>query len=452
MTTDTTWGLIEGLRAGSSTTGVSFRAALGGTQGRRRETFGVIAAGAATPIAIVTPLDNDAGPVFSGFNMGWYGVGRVAFSGEVQRRNPAFESFNVLALDDRWLAMEADDPPGGGAPYDNFDVQGSNDAGDVLFLGIFGRGRNSTRSLIVRHAPTNTSTGSPFLLLGAPGGAVPIAGNPAWSDDAFNTRGRAFIGGGGQVVFRGTLAGAADSANEVVVVFERDAATRLVAREGDAVPGLPGVVFGRLERPASALSTNTIAINGQGNVLLRAELEGAGVTPRNNDSLWGWDRSAGDLILLLRTGNMITVDGAPHVLTDFEVQLGSGAQDGLPSGYNDRGQIALVIRYEPVGGGAAVASGGTTPGMMLIETASGPGGVPSADAGTSAGTDSGTTARTDAGAAFDGGPGHDVGEVPLGAPGTGGKRGCNGCRTTPGEGGNGWGLIALLGLFLVRRR
>lgn len=160
------------------------------------------------------------------------------------------------------------------------------------------------------------------------------------------------------------------------------------------------------------------------------------MTPRNNDSLWGYDYSEDRLELLLRTGGEISLDGAPHVLTSFDVRLGSGGQDGLPTAYNDSGQIALIVELEPAEGGPGVVAAGAAPSNMPVRSARTAGLAVAPDAGTG-GADGGT-GGTDSGGAGGGGGG-------------GGSGGCSAAGTDRNT--VWWWLGAAIGIGIsVRRR
>lgn len=112
------------------------------------------------------------------------------------------------------------------------------------------------------------------------------------------------VGDDGSVGFGAKLAGPGVTAdNEETVWAGGPGALRLVAREGNAAPGLgPGVVFDQL-----VLTGNleiAPAVNPAGRCAFLARLRGTGVTDANNDSLWVEDGN-GDLRLVIREGTLI---------------------------------------------------------------------------------------------------------------------------------------------------
>ena len=144
----------------------------------------------------------------------------------------------------------------------------------------------------------------------------------------------------------------------------------LVAREGDQAPGTPvGVTFADLSYPGGLPPL----LNGVGQSAFVGKLTGPGVNNSSDLGIWAEDAS-GVLTLIVREGDVLDVDDGPG--TDFRTIsnlsfLGdsnyltnhSGNEDGRPSAFNDRGQVAFQ----------ADLSGGTR-GVFIANTIAEPGG------------------------------------------------------------------------------
>ena len=118
--------------------------------------------------------------------------------------------------------------------------------------------------------------------------------------------------------------------------------TRLVAKKGDAAPGLAGQTF------ASFANNNAApAANKRGTVVFQA------VTNTGTDGIWLWHQ--GDLRLLLADGDFLQIGpGDTRRVSAFSLKLGSGGQSGVPSGFNDRGQLVLRVLFNTGALGTAI--------------------------------------------------------------------------------------------------
>jgi hypothetical protein len=135
----------------------------------------------------------------------------------------------------------------------------------------------------------------------------------------------------GQIAFFSALAGPGiSSIDEGGVWISENGTSELVARRGGTAPGLPtGVVINRfIVGP----------LNNLGQLLLRADLAGPGVTSNNDQCLWIWSRDQ-SLTMLLREGDLLDVSngegvGDLRILSQIEVH-----------GLNDAGQALLSLRF-----------------------------------------------------------------------------------------------------------
>lgn len=120
----------------------------------------------------------------------------------------------------------------------------------------------------------------------------------------------------------------------------------LVAHSGTQAPDTPsGTLFKEFD-PNSSVGLFTL--NGAGQMAfyatLKDEVGGAIVGASNDAGIWAEDRS-GVLHLIAREGDQLDVDDGPGVLLKTIGNLNfltqSGNEDGLPGGFNDRGQLAF---------------------------------------------------------------------------------------------------------------
>jgi hypothetical protein len=151
----------------------------------------------------------------------------------------------------------------------------------------------------------------------------------------------------GRTAFRATLTGSGvDGTNDQGIWSEGLGSMALVAREGGHAPGTPsGVSFNDFTHPV---------LNAPGLVAFSAGLRGNGVTASNNRGIWATDVN-GLLRLIVRTGDQLEVapgDIRTVNLLRVIIPTGTGHQSGLPSSFNDVGQIAFFASF--VGGSEGI--------------------------------------------------------------------------------------------------
>lgn len=118
--------------------------------------------------------------------------------------------------------------------------------------------------------------------------------------------------------------------------------TLLVAKKGDAAPGLAGQTFASFANEDAAP-----AANKRGTLVFQA------ITNTGTDGIWLWHQ--GDLRLLLAEGDFLQIGpGDTRRVNAFSVKLGSGGQSGVPSGFNDRGQLVLRTTFNTGALGTAI--------------------------------------------------------------------------------------------------
>ncbi len=131
-----------------------------------------------------------------------------------------------------------------------------------------------------------------------------------------------------------------------------------IAVEGEQAPDLPeNVVFKRIGNVGPEFFGTTppdFVANQNGDVAFTAELQGPGVGSSNNAALFAGN--AGGLHLVARTGDLIEVSpGHSQSILFVNVRnspraniqlggLGTSGADGLPTHFNDNGDIVFVVR------------------------------------------------------------------------------------------------------------
>lgn len=168
------------------------------------------------------------------------------------------------------------------------------------------------------------------------------------------------IGGSGNVCFVALLSGPdiGSDNNSGIWMQDGEGGLTLLAREGGQAPGVESsVVFSAF----SALVSNT-----PGQVAFTAILTGPGVTTSNDRGVWATN-GQGELILVLREGDQIDADPAEGVVdlrtvTSVDLVLNSGGQDGRPSSFGARGELALHVGYTSGSGVVVAVVGGPTSG------------------------------------------------------------------------------------------
>jgi hypothetical protein len=229
------------------------------------------------------------------------------------------------------LAVVNETPAGSSLAYNTFSAPSLNAAGDVAFMA---EGKsNGPEDYIFVGRPgkllTVAHTGDPLNGSGPTANAPLIAGT--FSAPLLSTN--------GSISFQTTLAGA-DAASDTAVVSGLPGKLRVIAREGDPTPAGPGTFFGDLSPTNRRLLTN-----GHGQVAFTASLTGPGALPATSQALFATDR-AGQLMLIARYGQTYNFEGAPKTAGTFTTLYGSNGNDGLPSAFNDFGQLIYNLTFD----------------------------------------------------------------------------------------------------------
>lgn len=167
------------------------------------------------------------------------------------------------------------------------------------------------------------------------------------------------LSGQGRVAFVGVLTGSGVTVeNNTGIWSEATGGLRLVARQAAAAPGPSGRFF-------ESLHPHHPSINSLGHTVFQArtydmfgEYSGRGV--------WATDLQ-GNLFGVAVSGGVFDIEPGPdvddfRVVVEAESWFGTGCQDGLPSGLNDRGELVLRVSYL----GPAGTSDGSGTGIFVV--------------------------------------------------------------------------------------
>jgi hypothetical protein len=264
-------------------------------------------------------------------------VGQVAFRSSLRSNTTTYSNGGIFVATPQTsgapyavneLATLRENPPGASTAYTSFSIPSVNAAGDVAFTGDVG----------------STSAPNNFLLIGRPGSLKTVAHTGDLLPSAGVTPNRIFdplLSTNGAITFQATLAGA-DTAHDAALFSGLPGKLRLVAREGDPTPAGPDTFFGDFV----SLDTRKFSVNGHGQVAFAATLTGPGVVPATSKALFATDRT-GQLMLVARYGQSYDAgdgDGPKTAGTWFAVSS-SNANDGLPSAFNDAGQLLYTLTF-----------------------------------------------------------------------------------------------------------
>jgi hypothetical protein len=147
----------------------------------------------------------------------------------------------------------------------------------------------------------------------------------------------------GQIAFYAVLIGTGvDSTNDRGIWLEDSGNMTLVARAGNQAPGTPGGVS---YSNFSPFEVGTLTLNATGQVAFGAVLTGNGVDFTNDRGIFVTDVT-GATQLLVRTGEQLQVaDGDVRTVSDLKFVGGTNNSNGLPSGFNNHGQLAFWARF-----------------------------------------------------------------------------------------------------------
>jgi hypothetical protein len=221
--------------------------------------------------------------------------GAIAFSGYLDADSEVEALFVAggAAAPAQIARLGAAAPAALGGSYDSFTLRDGapalNSAGQAAFKATTAEGA----SAVLRWTAGATQ------VLARDGTAAPGTGGGTF--DSFGPVNR--ISGSGRVAFLGEVSGG--NVNRGIFTADGTTVTAVVVG-GQAAPGLPGVTFGTAANSSGNLPEEAVRINDAGGVAFWARLTGSGVTAANDSSLW-YDDGAGNLALMLREGQAVTV-------------------------------------------------------------------------------------------------------------------------------------------------
>jgi hypothetical protein len=216
---------------------------------------------------------------------------------------------------------------------------------DALFNGTLDAGV----SLLYREAdalpPVSGITGTVRWTLTGSNTQIAYDGAGTGAADA-----RLFI----RTVLGGTAPDVTTATDNVILVRDSGGVLSLIAREGDAAPGLVDVTLGNITQ---------MAVNRNGTVAFVAGLSGSGVSSSNDTAVFlkKWNEPA---VLLLREGDFVdvTLSGSTQAYAVGSIQMrgGNAIEDGSTAGLNNADRVAVgvnLLSYPdlPVGSTALVA-------------------------------------------------------------------------------------------------
>jgi len=209
-------------------------------------------------------------------------------------------------------------------------VFGINDAGTVAFSGKASGAGYSFGDTVWK--------GTPGSLTNIAHEDDPVTDRPGLAFEGFSIH--VLINHHGETLFAGEVNGTGvDSSNDEALFFV-DAQDTLYTlfREGDAVPGLPGVAFAM---PSFSLF---YSVNRHGHTAFQTKLSGAGVDFSNDDALWVTDENH-QLFLVAREGDVLDVGGGAQTILNLHSHFGSGVENGMPLSLNDRGEFVYRATF-----------------------------------------------------------------------------------------------------------
>jgi hypothetical protein len=258
------------------------------------------------------------------------------------------------------LAREGQSAPGTpiGLTFLSFDDPGLSNGGHAAFRAVL------TGDGITGSNDTGLWYGQPgsVQLLVREGDAAPGIGPGA----TFTGFTEPYFNAAGQAVFQGS-AKATETTASSGIWKHSDNGLELIARGEGNPPGTPsGARFG---------SFNNIALNASGQVAFASTLvrpipdrmgnlppgDFGGVNETNDTGIWATD-AAGVLRLIVREGDLLEIaPGDFRTLRSAFFHGNTSNGDSVPSGFNDRGQIAFYARFSDGSSGIFVTDLATVP-------------------------------------------------------------------------------------------
>jgi hypothetical protein len=166
------------------------------------------------------------------------------------------------------------------------------------------------------------------------------------------------INDAGQVAFAASLAGDVTDNNDEAIWFGQPGNLRLLAREGDPVPGVPEARFRDIVDWAGEYYTAFLRpqINNHAQVVFWGSIVGPAIDDSNNHGLWATDSDA-QIHLIIREGTAFEVaPGDVRIIQSIQGLAESGAVGPLPHNFNDAGQFILHLTFTDESSGLFLAT------------------------------------------------------------------------------------------------
>jgi hypothetical protein len=325
---------------------VAFVSGLSGGGTTAANQHALFAGSPAGPTLVIRQGDPTPHPGFNnsfdfGSNLNINPAGQVAFRSSLISGGSTFSNGGIFLATQKpgapyvveKLATLRESPPAGSSAFTSFSAPSLNAAGDVAFMG-----------------DTGATTANQYLLVGRPGKLLTVAhtGDPidgngptAHAPLIANTFSAPILSTNGAVTFEATLAGAS-ATSDTALFSGLPGHLKLIAREGDPTPAGPDTFFANFTP-----SDRKFMTNGHGQVVFAAGITGPGVLPITSQGLFATDR-AGQLMLIARYGQTYdSGDGAgPKTAGSWNTLYGSNGNDGLPSAFNDFGQLIYNLTFD----------------------------------------------------------------------------------------------------------
>ncbi|MEM1108258.1 MAG: choice-of-anchor tandem repeat NxxGxxAF-containing protein [Planctomycetota bacterium] len=246
--------------------------------------------------------------------------------------------------------------------FRSFESLTLNASGQSAFAAFLGGDNVDSGNDVGIFSEAAGTSGSPGLVAREGNQAPGTEAGTTFSDLSFDFT----FNDAGQTAFASRLSGnGVDTSNDVAIFSEAAGSIGspgLVVREGDQAAGTaPGVVFAAFNLPDNFnLDSPAAAINAAGQVAFLASLTGNGVDATNDSGIWVAD-SDGSITLVVREGDLFDVDDDPTVqdlrtISDLTTILTTSNGDGLPSSFNDFGQITFTLEFTDGSSGVFVAN------------------------------------------------------------------------------------------------
>lgn len=330
------------------------------------------------------PLGDDSDFYFPNLNfapsrseslfMGLSDSGDVGFTGNASfgTNEPGFRGFWLKPADGplELVAGGGMTPPGEGGQAEWL-VSHQNsfslgDDGEMVFTADFRRG-NGEPELNGIWKRTTVGQIQPVVIAGD---SLDIIGSTR-QFSGVGERG-AVLGGRGEIVFDGRFTETLDSGASVSTygAFKKvDEETEVLALSGHTAPGTDGLAeFDRIGFAAGRLNYGNgwITTNNAGQAVFGATLTGEGIDNTNNLGIWAEDRS-GELKLIVRTGDFVQVaPGDNRQIEAFYFWGSYNNHSGLPSGFNDRGELTFLASFADGSQGILVSNAVAVPEPAAI--------------------------------------------------------------------------------------